>query len=274
MRKFCARLSRSYLSFCQQNNLRQQSSAYDFTTRNQFTKVENNDDFPFIDYYAFSKWYIKFLISELRPTASYQRHITALKILASIVMDGTFKTNHDMLFDPANIVDEALVRDEQFLRLGCVRLILDLVMDPFDDVRHTATTLFELVLWNQQPSSIAFCYENIPTQSLNKNFAHVKTVSRQAYQPFLIHVLTRAEATMFHTGRADHADGVGRLYYLLYNTFMGSGKLILTESETGTSLFVVDQILSELEKNIGVANRDLRLAVQEAPLHGSFIALR
>lgn len=39
----------------------------------------------FVDHSAFIAQYVNFLISELQPTASYQRHITALKLLELVL---------------------------------------------------------------------------------------------------------------------------------------------------------------------------------------------
>ena len=40
-----------------------------------------NDDESLVNHISSLKWYYAFLLEELRPTASYQRHITTLKIL-------------------------------------------------------------------------------------------------------------------------------------------------------------------------------------------------
>ena len=42
---------------------------------------ENNGNKDLMNHISFLKWYNGFLLEELRPTASYQRHITALKVL-------------------------------------------------------------------------------------------------------------------------------------------------------------------------------------------------
>ena len=41
----------------------------------------------------FVSWYIDFLVREMQPTASYQRHITALKIMHYIVHIGLYMMN-------------------------------------------------------------------------------------------------------------------------------------------------------------------------------------
>ncbi|KAG6364892.1 hypothetical protein INS49_006496 [Diaporthe citri] len=78
----------------------------------------------------FLSWYLEFLRQELAPTASYQRHITALKALVTVLKLGK---------EYPGAPEQNVYKDPQW-----IRIILDLIMDPFDDVRETATGLLML----------------------------------------------------------------------------------------------------------------------------------
>ncbi|KAK7711354.1 hypothetical protein SLS64_005377 [Diaporthe eres] len=78
----------------------------------------------------FLSWYLQFLWQELAPTASYQRHITALKALVTVLKLGK---------EDPSAAEQSVYTDPRW-----IRIILDLIMDPFDDVRETATGLLML----------------------------------------------------------------------------------------------------------------------------------
>ena len=68
------------------------------------------------------------------------------------------------------------------------------------------------------------------------------------------------------TGRADQADGFGRLYRLIFDF----NKLVITNDR----LSVLDNLLSSLLESVRDARGNLSLAVGHSPLHGDLIALR
>ena len=81
--------------------------------------------------------------------------------------------------------------------------------------------------------------------------------------------LDRAEVLMRLTGRAIYADGVGRLYDLLYERYAARS---VVQSHTRHS--IVEHLLTNLEIDVQVAINNLPLAVSKAPIHGWLIALR
>ncbi|CAI4219501.1 unnamed protein product [Parascedosporium putredinis] len=118
----------------------------------------------------FLQWYIRFLRAELVPTASYQRHVTSLKAIIKIIQleavpVKTWETTDDgtILF---SIFDSTWSR-----------ALLDLLMDPFDDL--------------PSPQGVS------PSESLAQFLARANQLANQ-------------------TGRADHANGVARAYELLH----------------------------------------------------------
>ena len=219
---------------------------------------------------SFSKWYTTFLIDELQPTASYQRHITALKILDAMFQVGLYESIPQKPSDPASILDNgSIFIGEQFFGSRCIRLLQDLIMDPFDDVRLAVSSILKKIFCNTRPCDLD--YLSITDPNRHPIISYLDAPPQKTYLTYILFVLRQAEDTMSLTGRADHADGVGRLYSLLYDSCRNLGGSAAW-SENGWS--ILDYILSALEKDIIIARRDIRLATRDAPLHGKLVALR
>ena len=92
----------------------------------------------------FVEWYVEFLLGELIPTASYQRHITALKAISLLLKSGILKPS--LRSPPVRISDNATTWPYliEFFNAMSMRLLLDLLMDPFEDVRSNATSVLKL----------------------------------------------------------------------------------------------------------------------------------
>lgn len=219
----------------------------------------------------FSNWYIRFLTSELQPSASYQRHISALKILATLLPIGMNATGPRRLFDPVTIVNDTPSSiHSQFCGSRLLRLLLDLVMDSFDDVRLIASSVLVAVLCRMHPWNMNF----IPHQTapfMDTNSTALCKIPLETYNTYINDVLGRAQGIMYLTGRADHADGVGRLYCMLHHS---TKNMIETSEWSHNGWSIIDHLLNGLENDIRIARSGIRLAVQTAPLHGKLLALR
>jgi len=201
---------------------------------------------------SFQSWYIRFLVHELRPTASYQSHITALRILHSL-LEGNLL--HQTKPSKAN---EQYIEstDEQLPSSLLLRPLLDLLLDPFDDVRQVANMIIKSQLSLRQIPPLP--KPNGEARVEAQSFAKDGDVYN--FRGVLQGALKRAESKAAETGRADHADGVGRIDDLLYGS--------------DNAISILDRLLYQLEEEIKVARNDLLLAVSSAPLHGHLIALR
>ncbi|KAK7908349.1 hypothetical protein PG985_015652 [Apiospora marii] len=184
------------------------------------------------EHVAFVNWYIGFLKDELVPTASYQRHITSLKAMEFVLNSGVLQG------DPAF----------SLLDTTWLRVVLDLVMDPFDDVRETAASLIATLSLISRDSS-----SDAPIRGLPRSF-----VSE------LDEFCQRANALASRTSRADHSDGVARLYKL-------SCQWAATAEDR---LLIPTKVVDDLESRLSSAEKDLAAAVLETPVHGGFAALR
>ncbi|OJD36189.1 heat repeat protein [Diplodia corticola] len=223
----------------------------------------------------FIQWYLRFIASELHPIAAYQRHISALKALTVVMKSG---------LDPS-VPHQALSRTAQgevrfpfqmnVLTPLLVRELFDLVMDPFDDVRHAAAFLLKLGTnkTSELPQKPAKGPKMVPVL-IGKPVDSTALVEH-AFAAFL----DRAEKAMLRSGRADHADGVARAYDLLFERRAeplspnSPANSVLSEwmkSRQG----IVEHLISLLDETIGVASSNLSVAVNTYPMHGTLSALR
>ncbi|KAH9827697.1 putative death-receptor fusion protein (DUF2428) [Teratosphaeria destructans] len=183
---------------------------------------------------SFLTWLLHFTVWELRPTSSYQRHISALKCLSILVRSGL-----DPHIQPGHLSKSA--RREtcwpfnlQILTTESCRTLLDLLVDPFDDVRQTAASILAIGLASMRD------------------------------QAWLRLALGRAEDAMLNTGRADQADGVAHAYSLLHASMKRNGDLDVVRRD----------LYGKLEHALITAQADLPRAVQRYPLHGLLTSIR
>ncbi|KAF2400727.1 hypothetical protein EJ06DRAFT_529838 [Trichodelitschia bisporula] len=196
---------------------------------------------------AFLTWFVAFLRNQLHPAASYQHHISSLKTLVVIVNSGL-----DSSVQLQSVSKHASVEGKWPFSLliytpGLLRLLYDLVLDPFDDVRALATALLKM-----QPTS---------PEDLTESMAGF---------------LKRAEGLMSESGRADHSDGTSRAYALFYDK-AGLGPAIEPPDSTQwwtTRHDIVNHLLLRLDRSLEVSKKDISLAVGRYPMHGLLASLR
>ncbi|KEQ67672.1 uncharacterized protein M437DRAFT_38503 [Aureobasidium melanogenum CBS 110374] len=197
---------------------------------------------------SFVEWYVAFLKTELRPTASYQRHISALKCISIVSRSGvdtqisghpnTKSTGATVLWPfTLNVVDDEMTD-----------LLIDLLLDAFDDVRSMATEILSLVNSDTRPQNGVFD------------------------TPMLVKVLARAQKMLIDSGRADHADGVAHLYSILFNQ---CSHLNHDSEQWWASRYgILGHLVHAIEQTVETAKADISRAVSKHPLHGLFISLR
>lgn len=225
---------------------------------------------------AFIQWYLEFLLGELIPTAAYQRHITALKAIMLLLQSGIIKK------DPSSKIHQVSGNETvwpfyiKFFTLGAMRLLLDLLMDPFEDVRINAAAVLKYAskdsFGTKQPVEYVDNIEGIfslsrvdirqPTRQISPAPASVPMSDQSLC--FLQAFISRADERTKRTGRADYADGLARCYALHYSLL----------SSASDRLRLVDDLISILEKKSKVAEKNLSQAVEDAPIHGTFAALK
>lgn len=244
---------------------------------------------------AFIAWYLEFLLGELIPTASYQRHITALKAAILLLHSGIDNSMSQPIRHSGNAT--AWPFAIHFFTPGVVRLVMDLLLDPFEDVRSTAADILRLAspacfddnidqtcfmpmhdvqrtkelanVTDTMTTNASECADNgddIGRTSVEKvasDKEHNKHENKRTLG-VLLDFIENAKALSRQTGRADYADGLARSFELLY------GLQPSTDTRTG----LVSQLIHDLEEKIQIAENNLGQAVLGAPIHGNFAALR
>lgn len=198
---------------------------------------------------AFIVWYIRFLQWELRPTASYQRRITALQSLTIVLRSGI-----DPGVPPSHLSKSAQgqlnwAHGVQIANPTLTRVMMDLIFDPFDDIRNSAVSVLRLCLLAQ------------PVAGQNAVLGNMGRF------------VERAESMQLRTGRADQADGVARAYSLLYS-LLDNYAGAQNPTTFSSSLNVFSFLRRTLQNTLSYAQQNLSEAVNGRPVHGTFAALR
>lgn len=202
---------------------------------------------------SFVSWYLSFLRMELRPTASYQRHISSLKCLTIVLRSGLDPFVSETHYSKSAGGEIRWPFQISVADPGTVQTLIGLLLDPFDDVRLTSAGVLKIV--------------NSSTASFDGSTQTAAT----DYQPML-RALTRAERSMMTSGRADHADGVAHVYAIL---FQRSSMETQSDKEWWFSKTkVLDHLVTKIENTTRIASDDLLTAVNGNPLHGLFSSVR
>ena len=125
-------------------------------------------------------------------------------------------------------------------------MLVDRTVDAFEDIRSLAAFLLKGILADRVTIALNDISSGSPDDGL---------------------ILKRAEFAMRRSGRADFADGAGRLHDVLFG-FDGLGIRGMT------TLDALYSLIETLETEVQLAVSDLREAVATAPIHGRLIALR
>ncbi|KXT12951.1 hypothetical protein AC579_4056 [Pseudocercospora musae] len=189
----------------------------------------------------FLKWLQRFLIQELRPSASYQRHISALKGLSIMARSGLDSAVPAESWTKSARGETRWTFHIKVLTRDLQRQLIDLLFDPFDDVRQTAASILRFY----------------PSVSANDNSPGVHELACE-----------RAEKKMYLSGRADQADGVAHLYALMHQSRVADQSSSVDEQDQ------LSNLVDKLEKLLVIAEHDLATAVERYPLHGLLTSLR
>ena len=268
MKKLCLRLRLAITSFLRAHQISLKSGFEESSTSEAVSVTKNTAAWRPREqllraHLVFRKRYLFFLFHELRPTASYQSHITALKILhpllgeewaSPVALSGG---NYNYL----NTLDEGLPWSLFYQPL------YDLLLNPFDDVRQSAAVVIETCIQRDLAAHVPSL-----AGTMEEKIHEVDQIGKvTAEAPIIDTVLHMAEKKAKQTGRADHADGVGRLYELLYL----SNRVIVESTKRHHGSFpILDHLISDIEKEVKIATDDLPQAIGNASLHGHLIALR
>ncbi|KAI5295035.1 hypothetical protein KEM52_002538, partial [Ascosphaera acerosa] len=190
------------------------------------------------------RWLVDFLQHELRPAASYQRHVAALRALILLAESGLDSQLAKKDLSKLG-ADQILWNvDVQIFTASLLQITATMLCDPFEDVRGLAMKLLAL----------------FPTNILNDS------------HDLLIEALDRAEAKARHTSRADHADSVARIYHLFFRLAADQTSAKACYDTKGG---IVHLLLQKLESQCtNTQSCDFQLQLRDHPVHGYITALR
>lgn len=236
-----------------------------------------------LSHQAFLKWYMKFLFAELVPTASYQRHITSLKALEQLARSGYLVTKQNKESRGATLSQSAWPSTVDLTPVD-LRLLLDLLMDPFEDVRVSACSLLKLAPYENfdelqipdvqqdhpqwlvpvQDGNRHMCNDNLAAFFSSEVRHNIIETHNSRELGMLLNFIKVAEDASNRSGRADLADGVARSYELLSSLMPNDY----------TRYCLIDALTGVLEQRVSQAKLSLAEAVTTAPIHGQFATLR
>lgn len=234
------------------------------------------DERLFNAHHDFLAWFVSFLTSEMHASASYQRHISAIKLLISIAKSGLdSRVPNKLISKHTRIRETPWCVDIPILKPTLRRLLYDLLLDPFEDVRQGAVNLMQICNQRLRTASKKRTVIEDTFRSQSKSLCGTSAAAEKD----LRFVMERARNTMLKTGRVDHADGVARLYALLAGSSIVSDILYSDEvkdlgQETTHLRDVIEEILKMTETAVGLAQVRLSVAIQRHPIHGLFASLR
>ncbi|KHJ32931.1 putative heat repeat protein [Erysiphe necator] len=230
---------------------------------------------------SFIEWLFEFLIGELIPTASYQRHIISLKAINLWLSSGIIKEKSQK--SPVRKINHQTTWPFfiEFFIPEVIKLLIDLLVDPFEDVRILASNILKMASpvhfrGIEESSSSRAKMQNhifIPevfhwSSNFQSKISKCCSVEKQQVSmgkplSILEDFIEYVEEISNKTGRADYADGLARSYELLY---------FLQESQEGRNE-IFRNLVEKLKMKIDLAENNLTKAVQEQPLHGILAAL-
>ncbi|KAK0389439.1 hypothetical protein NLU13_3014 [Sarocladium strictum] len=188
----------------------------------------------------FLRWYLGFLCTELIPTASYQRHAASLRALHYILrVEGEASKTWETQEDQVIFFD--------LFGAAWARVLFDLTLDPFDDIRDLSAKAIVKLLSDGRYRNFSTCSQTTGSLRSTELLSHLQRANERAKR----------------TARVDDSDGAARTVQALY---------ILASSEAERTQLLSD-LTDELERRIGVAQTDLGRAVLEAPLHGTLSSI-
>lgn len=209
----------------------------------QLNKEESDIQGHIQEHERFLSWYLSFLAQELVPTASYPRHITSLKSLEILLKTGVQLSPGTPTINTSRGSDTFWPKQVNIFSPSICRLLLDLVVDPFEEVRNCSVSVL-----NSAPRD---CFGPL---------------SDTPYGPvpqLLQDLLSEAKMASSQTGRADAADGLAHMNVLHFK--------ILDNNQHRLDFF--HSLLCILEDDIRLALTDFNQTPDAVPLHGQLTTL-
>jgi Putative death-receptor fusion protein (DUF2428) len=201
------------------------SNAFHFRAMTALKDVSNDHRFHWHEiqqYETFFDGFISFLVSELSPSCSFPRHISALRAMEILVISVADQRS------PLETIDESS-QDGLSWRLGkrlrhqnVVSSLFHLLLNPFEEVRTVSSQILKLHLRRTEaaietPSEAGFKSSGQARGAQNNYFTPPSYGKIQAWtEEDIARLVVDVNNLATRTNRADHADGLARLLELQY----------------------------------------------------------
>ncbi|KAF2220167.1 putative death-receptor fusion protein-domain-containing protein [Elsinoe ampelina] len=202
----------------------------------------------------FLLWLVRFSMFELRPSASYQRHICALRTMKILARSGIDPAVRDKYWSKGSHSQLSFIFKTELFGTPELSALTGLLLDPFDDVRGLAMSILQMLL-DVEPGPQ---YEDSQTTQRTRLEGLLPNVERQAAQ----------------SGRADHADGVARLHGLVFSIVSSHASIPTTVDEPFSQQRMLQDTIARCQKILDSLRNDLSAALLSLPFHAVLISLR
>ena len=211
--------------------------------------------------------FLAFLERELGPNCSFPRHISALKALQMLAESGL-----DPIV-PLTVVSRSPLDLPHWpitksLHSRSMKLALwHLMLDPFEEVRHTTTLVLKLVISDAEPALRSHDHTSnnrelkIPADSASSALVATNGQDQSHLCEELTTLVGQASRLAASTNRADHADGVGRSLALQY---------LFAQNRSA----VVCALVESLEKALDMSRGYDSLPETDFSVHGYLLGLK
>ncbi|KAG8624474.1 hypothetical protein KVT40_007541 [Elsinoe batatas] len=202
----------------------------------------------------FLLWLVRFSMFELRPSASYQRHICALQTMKILARSGIDPAVRNKYWSKGSQSQLSFTFKMELFGTHELSALTGLLLDPFDDVRGLAMSILQMLL-DVEPGSQ---YKDEQTSQRIELIDLLPNVERQAAQ----------------SGRADHADGVARLHGLAFSTAASRASDTTVANEAFSQQRMLQDTIARCQKILDSLRKDLSAALLSLPFHAILISLR
>ncbi|KAF4553253.1 putative death-receptor fusion protein [Elsinoe fawcettii] len=203
---------------------------------------------------AFLHRLTKFLATELRPSASYQRHICALQSLRMLARSGIDPIVKKKYWSKSALSQLSFCYKQRLLNDSARQYLVGLLLDPFDDVRDLAMTVLRM---------------SLDVAEEEQYLAEVSTIKDD-----LARLLLTAEIKAARSGRADHADGVARIYALIFSIAAPSSPSATSREWWSSQTAILSHLFSRCHSMLKSLHSNLSEAIITLPFHAILIGLR
>jgi hypothetical protein len=212
-------------------------------------------------HHDYISWLIVFFRAQLHPEAAYQRHVTALRALLILAKSGLDKGIDSRFLSKQALGDTTWSFHTSIFDQWMIRVLYDLAMNPFEDVRTFSAALLEMT----------------PVVLQIGSNDHGVSIAPNEHASSALEFLLKAENQMLKSGRADHADGVSRTYALLFESACADRPNLQTSTKEdwwSSKIGIASHLVDQLNNAISAAKDNLQLAVNQFPMHGILASLR